>query len=63
MCCEDGLQSFDVLRGRDLRCFSMQRKRKGRMQVGEYMCAIIEIPAPDRSNKIPKESSSSVFSE
>lgn len=32
----------------------MQRKRKGRMQAGEYMCAITDVSVADRSNKISK---------
>lgn len=56
-----GLWSFDVLRRGDLMFFRMQRKRERRMHMGACMCAIVEVPALDLSNKILKESGSSVF--
>lgn len=39
----------------------MQRKRKGRTHTGVCMCAIVDVPALDPSNKIPKESGSTAF--
>lgn len=46
----------------ELMFFHMQRKRKSRTHVGVWcMCATVDVPALDVSNKIPKESGSTVF--
>ena len=41
--------------------FHIQRKRRRRMHMGVCMCEIVEVSTADPSNKIPKESGSSVF--